>query len=122
MRSSVAALAAFACIGSAVAADSSTYQLRNGSDLVSICSIETSDANYANSMGFCHGVLTGAFRYYESTVTSANRFVCAPQPVPTRAKVMNDFVVWARAHPAVLKEPPLDALFRYLAEAYPCKG
>jgi hypothetical protein len=122
MRTTFAVLAACACTGSAAAADSSTYQLRNGSDLVSICSVDASDPDYANSMGFCHGVLTGAFRYYESIVTGANRFVCAPQQVPTRAKVMGDFVVWARAHPASLKEPPLDALFRYLAEAYPCKS
>ena len=122
MRRSLAALAAFTCIGSAAAADSSTYQLRNGADLVSICSVEASDPNYANSLGFCHGVLTGAFRYYEATVTTKDKFVCAPQPIPTRAKVMNDFVVWARSHSASLKEPPLDALFRYLVETYPCKG
>ena len=121
MRSSVAALAAFACIGSVGAADSSNYQMRDGADLVSICSVDASDANYANAVGFCHGVLTGAFRYYEATATSANRFVCAPKPVPTRAKVMNDFVIWARSHSAALKEPAVDALFRYLAETYPCK-
>ena len=122
MRSSIAALAAFTCIGSAAAADSSTYQLRDGADLVSVCSVGPSDPNHANALGFCHGVLTGAFRYYEATVASANRFVCAPKPVPTRAKVMDDFVVWSRSHSAALKEPAVDALFRYLAETYPCKS
>jgi len=121
MRSSIAAVASFACIASAVAADSSNYQLRNGADLVSICSLSASDPNYANAVGFCHGVLTGAFRYYEATVTSANRFVCAPTPIPTRSKVMDEFVVWAGSHSAALKEPAVDALFRYLAETYPCK-
>ena len=121
MRGSLAVVAAFTCTGSAVAADSSNYQLRDGTDLVSVCSIEATDANYANAAGFCHGVLTGAFRYYEATVTSPNRFVCAPKPVPTRAKVMDGFVVWARSNSAALKEPAVDALFRYLAETYPCK-
>ena len=122
MRSVIVALAAFACIDSAAAVDSSDYQIRNGADLVSVCSIERGDQNYANAMGFCHGVLTGAFRYYEATVTSANRFVCAPTPVPTRAKVMDDFVAWSRSHAAALKEPAVDALFRYLEETYPCKS
>jgi hypothetical protein len=108
-------------MGSAVAADSSNYQLRDAADLVGICSVARDDPNYANAVGFCHGVLTGAFRYYEATVTSANRFVCAPTPTPTRTRVMNDFVTWARAHPANMKDPPIDTLFKYLAETYPCK-
>ena len=86
------------------------------------CSVEASDPNYANSLGFCHGVLTGAFRYYEATVKTEDKFVCAPKQIPTRAKVMDEFVVWARSHSASLKEPPLDALFRYLVETYPCKS
>ena len=122
MRSLVVALAAFTCIGSALAADSSNYQMRDGADLVSVCSIPPTDPLYHNALGFCHGVLTGAFRYYEATVTSANRFVCAPQPVPTRTKVMDDFVIWARSHSAALKEPAVDTLFRYLVETYPCKS
>jgi hypothetical protein len=109
-------------MGSALAADSSNYQLRDAADLVSICSVAQNDPNYPNAVGFCHGVLTGAFRYYEATVTSANRFVCAPTPTPTRTKVMNDFVTWARSHAANMKDPPIDTLFRYLAETYPCKS
>jgi hypothetical protein len=73
-------------------------------------------------MGFCHGVLVGAFRYYDSTVDAADRFVCAPTPTPSRAQVMADFVKWSRSHPGNLKESPTDVLFRYLAETYPCKA
>jgi hypothetical protein len=66
-------------------------------------------------------VLVGAFTYYNSTVTAENRFICPPNPVPTRAKVMNDFVAWAKARPQYSKDAPLDTLFRYLAETYPCR-
>jgi hypothetical protein len=34
---------------------------------------------------------------------------------------MNDFVAWAKSRSQVLKDPPLDTLFRYLAETYPCR-
>jgi hypothetical protein len=116
------ALAAFTIVGSAAAADSTTYLLRDAADLARVCSVAPGDPNYANAAGFCHGILVGAFRYYESAVTRANRFVCAPLPTPTRAKVMNDFVTWTGAHPANMKDPAIDTLFRYLAETYPCKG
>ena len=118
---SLTAVMALICMGSAAAADSSNYQLRDASDLVRICSVTPSDTNYANAIGFCHGVLTGAFRYYESVVPGPKRFVCAPNPTPTRTKVMDDFVKWAGSHSANMKDPPIDTLFRYLVETYPCK-
>ncbi len=113
--------AALLASGAAVAADSSTFQLRDTNDLVRACSVPADDVHYANATGFCHGVLTGAYRYYESTVKAENRFVCSPNPTPTRAKVMNDFVAWAKARPQFMKDPPVDTLFRYLAETYPCR-
>ena len=115
------ALAALIFSGSAIAADSNSFQLRDAGDLVRICSVGPDDPTHANAAGFCHGVLVGAFRYYESAVKAPNRFVCAPTPTPTRAKVMADFVAWAGKNPAYMNESPTDGLFRYLAEAYPCK-
>jgi Rap1a immunity proteins len=118
---SLTALMAFIFVGSAAAADSNNFQLRDAGDLARICSVPADDPAHANAVGFCHGILVGAFRYYESAVTSGNRFVCAPTPTPTRAKVMNDFVAWAGSHSGNMKDPPIDTLFRYLAETYPCK-
>ena len=115
------ALAALILSGSAIAADSNSFQMRDAADLVRICSIGPDDPLYANAAGFCHGVLVGAYRYYDSAVKGGNRYVCAPNPTPTRAKVMNDFVAWAGKNPAYMKESPTDGLFRYLAETYPCK-
>ena len=112
--------AALMTSGIVVGADSSTFELRDAGDLVRACSVPPKDKLYANAMGFCHGVLTGAYRYYQASVTAENRFVCTPTPVPTRTKVMNDFVAWARSHPQYMKEPPIDTLFRYLEETFPC--
>lgn len=114
-------IAALLTSGAAVAADSSTFQLRDAQDLVTACSVPQDHALYANATGFCHGVLVGAYTYYSSTVTAGNRFICPPNPTPTRAKVMGDFVAWAKSRPQYLKDPPLDTLFRYLAETYPCR-
>ncbi|MDH4114156.1 MAG: Rap1a/Tai family immunity protein [Burkholderiaceae bacterium] len=114
-------VAALMTSGAAVAADSSTFQLRDAGDLMRACSVPADDVTHANAIGFCHGVLTGAYRYYESTVAAENRFICSPDPTPTRAQVMNDFVAWAKANPRYMQDPPVDTLFRYLAETYPCR-
>ena len=112
--------AALMTSGIALGADSSTFELRDTEDLVRACSVPPKHTLYRNAIGFCHGVLTGAYRYYQATVPAENRFVCTPAQTPTRAKVMNDFVAWARSHPQYMKEPPIDTLFRYLEETFPC--
>ena len=112
--------AALMTSGIVVAADSSTFELRDASDLVVACSVPQKHILYRNAMGFCHGVLTGAYRYYQATVTDEDRFVCTPNPPPTRAKVMDGFVAWAKTHPQYMKDPPIDTLFRYLEETFPC--
>jgi len=113
---------AAAMFGAAIgfAADSNNFQLRDTADLVRVCSVAPDDAHYLNATGFCHGVLVGAYRYYDSTVKPANRFICPPNPIPTRAKVMGEFVKWANSNPKYMKDGAMDTLFRYLAETYPC--
>src|SRR4051812_46877713 len=107
--------------GTAVAADSNTLQLRNTEDLVRVCSTAQEDVHYLNAVGFCHGVLVGAYRYYDSIAKPATRYICPPNPIPTRVKVMDDFVRWAKANPAYMKDSAVDTLFRYLGQTYPCK-
>lgn len=114
-------VAALLTSGAAIATESSTFQMSNADDLVRICSVAPSDPFYANATGFCHGILFGSYRFYDSWVSAEKRFVCPPTPAQTRAEVMNGFVAWARSHPQYMKDPAVDTLFRYLAEAYPCK-
>ncbi|HYI86498.1 MAG TPA: Rap1a/Tai family immunity protein [Burkholderiales bacterium] len=118
-----ALLAAGACAiaGSAAAADTQRFELRNVADLVAVCSVPEGDPHHAIAMGFCHGVLVGAYGYYDSAVAKSDRFVCSPTPTPKRSQVMNGFVTWARAHPGYAKQHPVDGLFKYLAETYPCR-
>ena len=64
--------AALLTSGAAIAADSSTFQLRDAQDLVTACSVPADHTLHANATGFCHGVLVGAYTYYNSTVTAEN--------------------------------------------------
>lgn len=104
----------------ALAVDSDSFQLETGADLVALCSASEADSLRANALGMCHGFLEGAFQYYEATEPVSNRFVCAPNPPPTRTEVMDGFVTWTRAHPQYLEEGAVNTLFRYLDATYPC--
>jgi len=121
MRLLIAAFA-FVIAGSALAVEKSNFQLKNAAGLVEICSVPAEDPLYVNAKEFCHGYLVGAFQYYDATEPPSNRFVCAPNPRPSRTEVMQRFVGWAAEHPQYMQDRPIDALFRFLAEAYPCKN
>lgn len=97
------------------------FQIRDTADLVRVCTTAPDDELYATALAFCHGFGVGAYRYYEAATVVENRFVCPPNPAPTRTKVINDFVTWARSHPENMNKPAVDILFMYLGGAYPCK-
>jgi len=108
--------------GSALAVEKSNFQLKNAAGLVEICSVPADDPLYINAREFCSGYLVGAFQYYDATEPPSNRFVCAPNPRPSRTAVMQRFVDWAKERPQYMNDRPVDALFRFLAEAYSCKN
>ncbi|MCZ7565612.1 MAG: Rap1a/Tai family immunity protein [Burkholderiales bacterium] len=114
-------LAALPLAASVHAADPDAYRIRNAADLVYICSTPSSAPDHATATAFCHGVLAGAYNYYAASTAEADRFVCVPDPAPTRSKVAGDFVAWANARPQFMKSGAIDTLFRFAAEAFPCR-
>jgi hypothetical protein len=107
--------------GAAQAAAPQQYSLTSAEHLALVCAPQSSQADAATAAAFCHGVLAGAYGYFEASTPAADRFICSPDPRPTRAQVANGFVAWMKAHPQYNKDPAIDTLFRFAAEAYPCK-
>ncbi len=73
--------AALLASGPAMAVDSSNFQLRNAEDLVQACSVKPDHPLHANAIGFCHGLLVGAYRFTSppsrpKTVSSVLRARC----------------------------------------------
>ena len=97
------------------------YQVGTAAHLARVCSTPQSAPDYTTAIAFCHGVLAGAYGYFEASTPAADRFICAPNPQPTRSQVANGFVDWVKARPRVGSDHAIDALFRYAAEAFPCK-
>ncbi len=118
MRTLIAAGAlAFASASHAAAPDH--YALRTASDLARVCGTPSSASDYATAIAFCHGYLAGAYAYARAATPPAER--CEPNPAPTRAKVAEQFVAWMKTRPQLEGDNAVDALFRFAAEAYPCK-
>lgn len=106
---------------SAQAAPAEHYRLSNAADLARICATSAAEAEQATALAFCHGVLAGAYGYFMSSTPAADRFVCPPTPAVTRTQVANGFVAWMKTRPQYNNDGAVDALFRFAAEAYPCK-
>jgi len=107
---------------SAGAAEPDSFRVRTTEDLVKLCSAVPTDPNYVAAIHFCHGFSSGAYQYYESIVSAepSERFVCPPNPPPTRSEAVAGFVAWAQANPQYMADRPVDSLFRYLSSRYPC--
>jgi len=113
----IVAAAAATSVG---AAEPAHYQVRHAGDLVRLCDAQPAEADHATAIAFCHGVLAGAYGYYLASTPAADRFVCAPDPAPTRTQVAKGFVAWAKSRPQLMQRGAIDILFNYAAEAFPC--
>ena len=99
------------------------FLVRTTQDYVAICSTSPHDPLYAAAIGFCHGYAVGAYHYYLAEVAGpkGTPLVCPPEPPPSRAEILPMFVAWAQANPQYMGERPVDSLFRFLAEKWPCR-
>jgi len=117
----IVSLALIVLAASAYAVEPDAYRIRNTAELVRVCSAQPSEPDQATAIAFCHGVLAGAYAYYLESTAPSDRFICAPDPAPTRSKVAIDFVAWAKARPQFMERGAIDTLFRFAAESFPCR-
>ena len=105
------------------AADAGNFQVQTAEDFVKLCRTQPSDPDYVAAIHFCHGFAVGAFRYYQAAAAAspADRYVCPPDPPPSRNQVMAAYLNWVGAHPEQLKNQAVDSIFQYLGQTYPCK-
>ena len=98
------------------------FFINNAQDFVDVCSSTESDPLNDAADHFCHGFLAGAYQYHLAQANGPKgvKFVCAPDPPPTRNDVVAGFLTWAGTHPQYMTEPAVEALFRYLVELAPC--
>ena len=103
--------------------DAGNFQVRTTSDLIALCSASPSSPNYVAAIHFCHGFAAGAYHYYSSVEAAypTAKFICPPNPPPTRNQAIAGYLTWVRSNPNVLSERAVDSMFRYLGTTYPCR-
>jgi hypothetical protein len=107
-----------------LAATLQNFQGATTADYLALCNTAPGQDNYVAAVHFCEGFAAGAYQYYQSLAARDpnERFVCLPTPSPSRDKIKADYVAWAKANPAVMNDPPVDSIFRYLGQTYPCSA
>jgi len=109
--------------GFAGAVTEKDFQAETTQDLLNLCTASADDPFYHQAVNFCHGYLVGAYQYYEAVSSGPKgiKFVCPPDPVPSRNDSINEFIEWAKAHPQHMGESPVETEFRFLMEKWSCK-
>ena len=109
--------------GSAGAVSEKDFEVQTTENIINLCTASPDDPLYHQAINFCHGYLVGAFHYYEavSSGPKGTRFVCPPDPRPSRNDTIDKFIEWAQAHPQHSGEIPVETEFRFLKEHWPCK-
>lgn len=98
------------------------FEVETADDLVEICAVDGSEQTYLAAIHFCHGFLSGSYHYYKSMALADpdEEFVC-PTETTTRQQAADGFVAWIEEYPQYRSAEAIDVLYRYLAEAYPCR-
>ncbi len=100
------------------------FQVKTTGDLVDLCEAKPTDATGIAALHFCQGFAVGAYQYHQIVAAAENRrpLFCPPNPPPTRDEAIANFVAWARDHPNQMNTPPVEGMFRYLVQRYPCRA
>jgi hypothetical protein len=109
--------------GLAGAVSENDFKADTTEQIINLCTANPDDPLYQQAINFCQGYLVGAYKYYEAEHSGPNapKFVCLPNPQPSRDEAIQIFIEWAKAHPQYMKEKPVDTEFRFLMERWPCK-
>ena len=109
--------------GLAGAVSENDFKADTTEQIINLCTANSDDPLYQQAINFCQGYLVGAYKYYEAAHSGPNapKFVCLPNPQPSRDEAIQIFIEWVKAHPQYMKEKPVDTEFRFLMEKWPCK-
>lgn len=105
------------------AAQQQDFLVQSTADIVDLCTTAPDDPLYTAAIHFCHGYLVGAYAYYAAQAAGpeGDRLVCFSDPPPSRNDAVGMYVSWAKAHPEQMNAAPVETLFMFLTEKWPCK-
>jgi hypothetical protein len=112
------ALLAWSVLGQA--ATPVNLRSRTAGELAALCGANPREAGSDAKINYCHGYAQGAITVELGHAGEKKPF-CFPNPAPTRAETLKEFVAWVRADSSRRDLGASEGLFRFLGERYPCK-
>lgn len=95
-----------------------SLHVRTAEDLAQLCAANPRSPIGDAQVNFCHGFAQGV----ADTMLGLQRNpFCFPNPPPTRAATLAQFVDWVKADPDHAKLPAARGLAIFLRERFPCK-
>jgi hypothetical protein len=116
----LAVLSLMLAVPAAQAQRPTAIQARTAGELAELCAANPKDPRGDAMINFCQGYAQGALST-EIRHSEGKKFACFPNPPPTRAATMAQFVDWVRAVPDHKSLPAVDGFFQFLGERFPCK-
>lgn len=96
-------------------------KLKSASELVDVCTVETTNPDYVAALAFCYGFFEGTIRYAEAiSGPEAHKNLVCPPAGATRLQAVDAFVAYMKANPQHASERPVDAIYRALMPHWPC--
>jgi len=102
------------------AAESISLRTNTAGELAEACAANPHEPAADAKLNFCRGFAQGAIDV-ELRHAGDKKSFCFPNPAPSRAATMGEFVGWVRSMPDRRSMPSTEGLFRFLAERFPCK-
>ena len=109
-------------VATQAALDKDSFLMRNTTDLVELCSATRTDSMNVAAQNFCLGFTVAAFRmlWAEDMARRSDHLLCVPTPQPTRDQVLLNFLLWAKANPALMLRPATDGFRAFINSQYGC--
>ena len=98
------------------------FQLNTAADLFDICTIDTTHSDFQQAHSFCLGYFTGGQHYHRAATREPSLLppIACPEQTVTREQAVDVYVVFMRANPQYMQEPPMEAVFRAVSAKWPC--
>jgi len=99
-----------------------TFLVPTTSSLAELCADKAAtDPMMTAAQNFCEGYLVGAYQVLAQVNAGLGKEAfCIPTPAPTRAQAIAEFLQWVDANPNEGTRPPVDGLYEFLTQRFPC--
>jgi hypothetical protein len=116
------AMAMYPVLAHAVTQDN--FPPKTTRDLVALCTADKTDPLGTAALNFCHGYFRGAIDLEEAYAAAERRpvrFFCLPTSRPSFDEGRKGLPQWAASHQDQMSAAPIDGLFRFLGDTFPCR-